>query len=58
MDGQFSDSIVIGGGMAGLACASELARSGASVIVLDKDGSRVAVHTLEGRMLGEFLEDG
>jgi hypothetical protein len=28
------------------------------VIVLDKEGSRVAVHTLEGRMLGEFLEDG
>ena len=30
MDGHFSDFIVIGGGMAGLACASELARSGAS----------------------------
>jgi hypothetical protein len=28
------------------------------VIVLDREGARVAVHTLEGRMLGEFVENG
>lgn len=50
MDGQFSDFCVMGGGMAGLACASELARSGASVIVLDKGrgpGGRMAARRVE-----------
>jgi hypothetical protein len=50
MDGQFSDFIVIGGGMAGLACASELTRSGASVTVLDKGrgpGGRMAARRVE-----------
>lgn len=27
------------------------------VVVLDREGARVAVHTLEGRMLGEFVEE-
>ncbi|MFN4020078.1 MAG: NAD(P)/FAD-dependent oxidoreductase [Erythrobacter sp.] len=50
MDGHFNDFIVIGGGMAGLACASELIRSGASVIVLDKGrgpGGRMAARRVE-----------
>ncbi len=50
MDGQFSDFCVIGGGMAGLACASELIRSGASVVVLDKGrgpGGRMASRRVE-----------
>lgn len=50
MDGQFSDFCVIGGGMAGLACASALGRSWASVIVLDKGrgpGGRMAARRVE-----------
>ncbi|MFN3863454.1 MAG: NAD(P)/FAD-dependent oxidoreductase [Erythrobacter sp.] len=50
MDGDFSDFIVIGGGMAGLACASELTRSGARVTVLDKGrgpGGRMAARRVE-----------
>lgn len=50
MDGQHSDILVIGAGMAGLACATELARSGARVIVLDKGrgpGGRMAARRVE-----------
>jgi predicted NAD/FAD-dependent oxidoreductase len=50
MDGHFSDFLVIGGGMAGLACATDLARSGASVTVLDKGrgpGGRMAARRVE-----------
>ena len=50
MDGQFSDFLVIGGGMAGLACATELARAGARVVVLDKGrgpGGRMAARRVE-----------
>ena len=50
MDGHFSDFIVIGGGMAGLACAGELTRSGASVTVLDKGrgpGGRMTARRVE-----------
>ena len=31
--------------------------SSTRIVVLDHDGGRVAVHTLEGRMLGEFVEE-
>jgi predicted NAD/FAD-dependent oxidoreductase len=50
MDGQHSDILVIGAGMAGLACASALARSGARVTVLDKGrgpGGRMAARRVE-----------
>ncbi|MEE4317208.1 MAG: FAD-dependent oxidoreductase [Erythrobacter sp.] len=50
MDGQYSDILVIGAGMAGLACASELARSGARVTVIDKGrgpGGRMAARRVE-----------
>lgn len=50
MDGHFSDFCVIGGGMAGLACASELAMRGARVTVLDKGrgpGGRMAARRVE-----------
>jgi predicted NAD/FAD-dependent oxidoreductase len=50
MDGQHSEILVIGGGMAGLACATELARSGARVTVLDKGrgpGGRMAARRVE-----------
>jgi predicted NAD/FAD-dependent oxidoreductase len=50
MDRHNSDFLVIGAGMAGLACATELARSGASVIVLDKGrgpGGRMAARRVE-----------
>ncbi|MEQ5788552.1 FAD-dependent oxidoreductase [Erythrobacter sp. NFXS35] len=50
MDGNFSDYCVIGAGMAGLSCASVLARSGASVTVLDKGrgpGGRMAARRAE-----------
>ena len=50
MDGKNSDYCVIGAGMAGLACATELARSGASVTVLDKGrgpGGRMAARRVE-----------
>ena len=36
MDGHFSDFLIIGAGMAGLACATELIHAGAEVAVLDK----------------------
>lgn len=50
MDGYFSDYCVIGAGMAGLSCAGELARSGATVTVLDKGrgpGGRMAARRAE-----------
>jgi predicted NAD/FAD-dependent oxidoreductase len=50
MDEHFSDFCVIGGGMAGLACATVLTRSGASVTVLDKGrgpGGRMAARRVE-----------
>jgi predicted NAD/FAD-dependent oxidoreductase len=50
MDGQHSGILVIGGGMAGLACAAQLARSGARVTVLDKGrgpGGRMAARRVE-----------
>jgi predicted NAD/FAD-dependent oxidoreductase len=50
MDGHNSDILVIGAGMAGLACATQLARSGASVTVLDKGrgpGGRMAARRVE-----------
>lgn len=45
MDGQHSDILVIGGGMAGLACATQLQAAGRDVCVLDKGrgpGGRMA----------------
>lgn len=56
MDGHYSDIIVIGAGMAGLACATELARSGASVTVLDKGrgpGGRMAARRVD--IAGEMV---
>ena len=50
MDGHNSDFLVIGAGMAGLSCATEIARGGASVIVLDKGrgpGGRMAARRVE-----------
>ncbi|MBI1403104.1 MAG: NAD(P)-binding protein [Porphyrobacter sp.] len=50
MDGHFSDYLLIGAGMAGLACATELSRNGASVTVLDKGrgpGGRMATRRVE-----------
>lgn len=50
MDGHHSDYLVIGAGMAGLACATALARGGASVTVLDKGrgpGGRMAARRVE-----------
>lgn len=50
MDGNHSDILVIGAGLAGLACAQELAASGARVIVLDKGrgpGGRMAARRVE-----------
>lgn len=50
MDGHYSDYLVIGAGMAGLACAGALARSGASVTVIDKGrgpGGRMAARRVE-----------
>ena len=50
MDGHHSDFLVIGAGMAGLACAAALARSGARVTVLDKGrgpGGRMAARRVE-----------
>lgn len=50
MDGQHSEFLVIGGGMAGLACATGLARNGARVTVLDKGrgpGGRMAARRVE-----------
>jgi predicted NAD/FAD-dependent oxidoreductase len=50
MDGHHSDFLVIGAGMAGLASAAALARSGARVTVLDKGrgpGGRMAARRVE-----------
>jgi renalase len=50
MDGHSSDYLIIGAGMAGLACATILASAGASVIVLDKGrgpGGRMAARRVE-----------
>ena len=50
MDGHNSDFLVIGAGMAGLACAAQLARHGARVTVLDKGrgpGGRMAARRVE-----------
>ena len=50
MDGHFSDFLIIGAGMAGLACATRLARNGARVTVLDKGrgpGGRMAARRVE-----------
>lgn len=50
MDGYKSDILVIGAGLAGLACARELAATGVSVIVLDKGrgpGGRMAARRVE-----------
>ena len=50
MDGHHSDFLVIGAGMAGLACAAALVRSGARVTVLDKGrgpGGRMAARRVE-----------
>jgi predicted NAD/FAD-dependent oxidoreductase len=50
MDGHFSDFLVIGAGMAGLACAAQLSRTGASVTVIDKGrgpGGRMAARRAE-----------
>jgi len=50
MDGHHRDICVIGGGMAGLACAAQLAQSGARVTVLDKGrgpGGRMAARRVE-----------
>jgi renalase len=49
MDGQF-DIVIIGGGMAGLSAATALAKTGASVTVLDKGrgpGGRMAARRVE-----------
>jgi renalase len=50
MDGHHSDFLVIGAGMAGLACAAALVRKGARVTVLDKGrgpGGRMAARRVE-----------
>lgn len=50
MNGQHSEFLVIGGGMAGLACATGLARKSARVTVLDKGrgpGGRMAARRVE-----------
>ncbi|MEM7666196.1 MAG: FAD-dependent oxidoreductase [Pseudomonadota bacterium] len=50
MDGQHSDILIIGAGMAGLACASVLAQAGREVRVLDKGrgpGGRMAARRTE-----------
>lgn len=50
MDGHFSDYLVIGAGMAGLACATALVQHGARVTVLDKGrgpGGRMAARRVE-----------
>ena len=50
MDGNHSDILIIGGGMAGLSAATALARAGRSVIVLDKGrgpGGRMAARRTE-----------
>ena len=50
MHGHFSDFLIIGAGMAGLACATRLARNGARVTVLDKGrgpGGRMAARRVE-----------
>jgi phytoene dehydrogenase-like protein len=46
-----ADCIIVGGGLAGLACARSLARAGRSVLVLeaaDQVGGRVATDTVDG----------
>lgn len=50
MDGQHSEALVIGAGMAGLACATRLAAEGMEVRVLDKGrgpGGRMAARRVE-----------
>ncbi|MFY7746151.1 MAG: NAD(P)/FAD-dependent oxidoreductase [Erythrobacter sp.] len=50
MDGNSSDYLIIGAGMAGLACATTLASAGARVTVLDKGrgpGGRMAARRVE-----------
>jgi renalase len=50
MDEHHSEFLIIGGGMAGLACATTLAATGAGVIVLDKGrgpGGRMAARRVE-----------
>lgn len=44
-------AVVIGGGISGIACATELARSGADVVVRDKG------HVIGGRMMSRTLRD-
>lgn len=50
MDGSYSDILVIGAGMAGLACATALAETGLDVRVIDKGrgpGGRMAARRVE-----------
>ncbi len=53
-----ADIVVIGAGLAGLACAGALARSGADVVVLDKGrgvGGRCATRRIEGQPVDHGL---
>lgn len=50
MEGDFSEILVIGAGMAGLACATALTRAGRQVVALDKGrgpGGRMAARRVE-----------